>query len=176
MFLVFAAVMTVSGRNVRKNEICNNVKQAVYQTLEHNDQTEQELLAEIVENVLKKVQSSGKLRIDIAGASEEKGLLAVCVESQFQHPNGRTGTVLERRTAIVEHYTSQKEEKEYKITYWTGQEVYKEYILKENSLLPVPAIPGEMFLYWADEEGTRQELSGMKVQRDREFYAVMEEI
>lgn len=110
-FMVIAAVMTVSGRSVRKNELEKAVEHAAEQAIERLNRKENERISReefieiFIENLSMGIESDSEVVVSIMEADPEKGILAVQAEAEYQNPLGKNGKVQAERTVIIENYS-----------------------------------------------------------------------
>ncbi len=177
-FIVIAAMMVVSGRNIRKNELEKSLEHAVEQAVKHfagkeNKKVSREECLEILkQNLLLGIESDSEILVSIMAVDTEKGILSVEAEENFRNPLGKAETLKAVKTIVLESYRL-KEKNVYTITYKVGNEIYKQYAFKEGSRLLVPAEPEGNFVQWMDESGQAVELEGIVVDSDKVFVAQM---
>ena len=171
-FFVFAMMLTVYGRNVRKEETDTALAQAIDATLSgvmsENNYTIEEnetFIADFLKALLIQTNSDSDLKVSILEADYELGILSVEITEKFKHPNGKEGTVSEVRTVI---FDKEKEEEEiYKtVRFYVGDQIYKEYTLLKDSLCSVPVAPkqeGKIFRCWRFVTGGVGEAESLSV-------------
>ena len=107
-FLVMAAVMVVSGRSIRKNELEKALEQATEQAVEQLNQkgsqriSREEFLEIFKENLSMGIESDSEVVVSIMAADPEKGILSVQAEENYQNPLGNQEKIKAHRTVIVE--------------------------------------------------------------------------
>ena len=107
-FLVMAAVMVVSGRSIRKNELEKALEQATEQAVEQLNQkgsqriSREEFLEIFKENLLMGIESDSEVVVSIMAADPEKGILSVQAEENYQNPLGNQEKIKAQRTVILE--------------------------------------------------------------------------
>lgn len=105
--ITLACNMTVSGRNVRQNELDQalnrGIKQAV-ETLVDSAVSNEELAADLAEGILTGIESDADIKIDVIACDASKGILSVKATAFYKHINGKKGTVTAERTVILEEY------------------------------------------------------------------------
>ncbi|WP_075718476.1 hypothetical protein [Roseburia sp. 499] len=175
-FMVIAAVMIISGRSVRKNELEKALEHAAEQTIESvkvkQEITREEFIEMFKENLSMGIESDSEIVVSIMKAEPEKGILSVQAEEEYHNPLGNKEKVSAERTIILEKYRLEKK-KRYTVVYKVGNVDYKVYTLTEGSVLPVPANPNENFICWLDETGRKVEMDGTVVEYSRVFTAKM---
>lgn len=171
-FFVFAMMLTVYGRSIRKEETDTALAQAINATLsgvmsEHNYTIEENetFVADFLKALLIQTNSDSDLKVSILEADYELGILSVEITETFQHPNGKKGTVSEVRTVIFDK--AAEEDRVYKtIRFYVEDQVYKEYTLLKDSLCSVPLPPkqeGKVFRCWRFVTGGAGEAKSMSV-------------
>ena len=140
----------------------------------------QELEADFCQTLLEKLQTGSEgakdpnlsVKVEIAAADLEKGLLSVRVTETFTYPNGSVGTVTGSSTAILERETDGRE---VVITYYVKDEIYKQYGVQSRTAFPVPQAPeaeNGSFCYWIDEDTGEEAVFPEMVSEDKNFRAV----
>lgn len=110
-FMVIAAVMVVSGRSVRKNELEKTLEHAAEQAMgslnkrEDQEMSREELIEIFMENMSGGIASDGEVVVSIMKADAEKGILAVRAEEEYHNPLGKAETVRAETTVILEKYS-----------------------------------------------------------------------
>lgn len=175
-FMVIAAMMVSSGRNIRKNELEKTLDYAIEQAIKpliRNKSaqiTEEICLETLKRNMLTGLESDSDITVSIMGIDVEKGILSVQAEEKFKNPLGKSESIQAERTIVLENYNL-GEKGLYTITYKVDNAVYKEYTLKEGSCLPIPVKPTENFQCWLDEAGKIVNFSDMVANSNRVFQA-----
>ena len=156
-FFVFAMLLTVYGRSIRKGETDTALSQAIDATLSgvmsENNYTIEEnetFVADFLKALLIQTNSDSDRKVSILEADYELGILSVEITEKFKHPNGREGTVSEVRTVIFDKV--KEEDAVYKtVRFYAADQIYKEYTLVKDSLCSVPVSPkkeGKVFRCW----------------------------
>lgn len=173
-FMVIAAVMIMSGRSVRKNELKKALEHAAEQTIESLKSSQkvsrEEFIEIFTENLSMGIESDSKIVVSIMKADPEKGILSVQAEAKFQNPLGNEEKVKANRTIILEKYSLEKK-KRHTVVFKVEDMDYKVYTLTEGSRIPIPANPDGNFICWLDETGQEIELNEVVVEYDRVFTA-----
>lgn len=104
-------IMTLSGTNMRQNELNDAVDNAMKATIENQFQentysvaSNDELVADFIQALLVQVNSDSTVEVKVLNVDYVKGLLSVEVTEKYQHPIGTFGTVSANRTVIMEQY------------------------------------------------------------------------
>lgn len=171
-FFVFAMMLTIYGRSIRKEETDTALAQAIDATLsgvmsEYNYTIEENetFVADFLKALLIQTNSDSNLKVSVLEADYALGILSVEITETFRHPNGKEGTVSEMRTVIFD----KEEEKDavYKtVRFYVEDQVYKEYALLKDSLCSVPVSPkkqGKTFRCWRFVTGGAGEAGSMSV-------------
>lgn len=110
-FMVIAAVMVVSGRSIRKNELEKTLEHAAEQAMrslsksENQEMSREEMIDIFLENMSMGIASDADVVVSIMKADPEKGILSVRAEEEFQNPLGKEETVQAESTIILEKYS-----------------------------------------------------------------------
>ena len=196
LLLVFFLVigMSLYGRNLRQAETDHTLTEAVdtamsnlMETNSYSMDTKDEFVADFLETLLVQMNSTSDVEVSILEADEKKGILSVEVTQNYVHPNGKEGAVSVVRTVIFDKDV-EKQPNHYTVSFYTADdELYKSYILPENSVCTMPTPPekdGEAFSCWrfvTGASGNAEQLevtygngSGSKkvLAKDGEFYNV----
>lgn len=175
-FMVIAAVMIVSGRSVRKNELEKALAHAVKYTMENLNKEEsqkisrEEFIQIFTENLSMGIESDSKVWVSIMKADTEKGILSVRAEEEFYNLMGKEEKIQAERTVILENYNIEKK-KTFTITYRMDGIDYKVYTVTEGSALPVPVSSEESDICWIDEKGCIADSQTMIADSDKIFIA-----
>lgn len=179
--LIVAAVMTVSGRDVRENEMDKALNTAVEQSLEqlkeeggYEATDYRELVADFNRTLLLHISSDSDLKVEILTADLERGVLDVQITEGYKTTSGKDKETTCRKTVILEEYSTKKPY--HTITFKSEGAVHAEYSLYEDSLIVEPQAPrkaGHAFKCWKNGRG--ETLSAeMKATEDMVFTAVFE--
>lgn len=109
IMLVFLTLLSVQGRTDRRDELDRAVAAAVKQTVKDSqieNQTsitsDQEMVAQFIQNVCTGIVSDGDLQIQIMGVDYKEGMLDVLVTEQFSYFNGKKAQISIRKCAVYE--------------------------------------------------------------------------
>lgn len=160
--LVLMMVMTVNGRMNRSMELKSSLPSVVEETIENMTQNPKydinntsEFVADLSENLSMTIDAVSNVTVDVLKCEKDKGLLFIKVTLDYQHPNGKTGTVACERLAIFDRVI-QKEKNTYRVSFYIGSDLYKEYVVLEGTTIPVPVSPvlgNDVFRGWVDRNG-----------------------
>lgn len=177
--LIIAAVLAVSGRDVRENEMDKALNTAVEESLGQlkaeggygfNDY--HELIADFNQSLLLHVSSDSDIKIDILTADLERGVLDVEIEAAYQTVDGKKGKSSCRKTVILEEYSDRMEY--HTVTFISEGQVHAKYSLYEGSFIVEPQKPkneGREFLCWKNNGNGQILTPGMKLEGDTIFTA-----
>jgi len=110
LFLVI--IMTLSGKQLRANELRDAVDNALISTVEnqfdeksYDVNNTDEFIADFLQALLVQINSDCSIEIRILNVDHAKGLLSVEVIEHFYHPIGTEGQISVQRTVIMEQYS-----------------------------------------------------------------------
>lgn len=161
--LVVACVMTSGGRSNREMELADNLPAAVEETVSdlmeeknYDITSENEMIADMVEDLSRKLDSNSDITVNIENIDVAKGLMSIKVVASYQHPNGKEGSVSCERTVVFNKLQDDLAElcqvrflvddaRTYKTcNVWLGDTV---------SAPSEPTVSGKTFDCWVDVEG-----------------------
>lgn len=180
--LIIAAVMTVSGRDVRENEMDKALNTAVEQSLDqlkeeggYDVADYRELIADFNQALLLHISSDSSIKVDVLTADLDRGALDVQITEIYKTTSGQTKQSSCRKTVILEEYSDKKIY--HTITFQADGQIYAEYSLYEESLILEPQEPkkaGHIFKHWK-KNGSGEILNpGMRAAEDMTFTAVFD--
>lgn len=186
--LILLLIMTLEGRANRSVELKSNFSSVIEETLEiltvnpkyRIDNTD-EFVADFVQNLSEVVESDADISVQIMNIDKEKGVLSIRVIEEFQHPNGKNGTVKCDRTVILNR-SEQEDENEpiHTVSFYLKKgdvgtdRAYKVYRIPDGKVLSVPAAPTSaegMFAGWLDTNDYMADFS-VPVTQDLIYYAL----
>lgn len=180
--LIIAAVMTVSGRDVRENEMDKALNTAVEQSLEqlkgesgYEITDYQELIADFNQALLLHLSSDSDIKVDILTADLDRGVLDVKIMETYKTTSGKTKQSACRKTVILEEYSDKK--KYHTITFQVEGKIHARYSLYEDSLIVKPLEPqknGHTFKHWIKTENGAILTPEMRANQDMIFAAVFD--
>lgn len=139
----------------------------------------QRLEAEVIKQLTERMDAMADITVEMGKTDVEQGLLAMKVTELWKHPNGKTGTVQEKRVVIL-NQLEVPEIKEVTVTFYMSKEAmenggacYKCCFLYEGDTVPAPADPvkqGASFDGWRDSSDYMADFS-VPVQQDIVYYA-----
>lgn len=180
--LTLMIVMTINGRMNRSMEVTSNFPSIVEETLEnmvlnpkYNIENTNEFVADLVETLSMTVDADSDVEVDILQCDKERGILSVRATLNFTHPNGKTGTVSTEKLAIFNQLLEDEVE-QYRVIFYVGSDVYKEYVVTEGTIIAAPVSPvlsEGVFYRWVDGSAVPVDFS-LPVLQNQTYYAIIE--
>lgn len=154
---VLTLMLTLYGRIVRKQETDTALAQAADSALsnvmsEHNTAIEknEDFTADFLKSLLIQTNSDSDLTVSVLDADYEYGILSAEIVETYAHPNGKKGSVSERRTVIFDKPVDENIETR-TVSFYTDGELYKNYTIQKDSVCTLPVPPkkeGAVFRCW----------------------------
>lgn len=180
--LIIAAVMTVSGGDVRENEMDKALNTAVEQSLEqlrmeggYEVENYQELIADFNQAILLHIASDSDLKVEVLAADVKRGVLDVQVTETYTTVKGSKKNASVRKTVILEEYSDKR--RYFTITFQSEGEIYANYSLYQGSLIVMPQEPeksGSNFKGWRENESGTLLTQEIKAEKDMVFEAMFD--
>lgn len=184
--VVLLILMAVMGRMNRSTEINSNLSSVMEETLQnmvvdpkYTISNRDEYIADFTEQISALMDTDSDIRVEIEKADKERGMLAVKVTEEFEHPNGNQGTTANDRTVIL-NKLEEDEPGEFTVKFYLSKEdmnadisCYKTYHLNEGDTVPVPSSPqkeGAVFSLWKDNSDYIADFT-VPVEQDMVYYA-----
>ena len=161
--ITIVSVMASGGRSNREMELADNLPAAVEETVSdlmeeknYDITSENEMIADMVEDLSRKLDSNSDITVNIENIDVAKGLMSIKVVASYQHPNGKEGSVSCERTVVFNKLQDDLAElcqvrflvddaRTYKTcNVWPGNTV---------SAPSEPTVSGKTFDCWVDVEG-----------------------
>lgn len=161
--ITIVSVMASGGRSNREMELADNLPAAVEETVSdlmeeknYDITSENEMIADMVEDLSRKLDSNSDITVNIENIDVAKGLMSIKVVASYQHPNGKEGSVSCERTVVFNKLQDDPAElcqvrflvddvRTYKTcNVWSGDTV---------SAPSEPTVSGKTFDCWVDVEG-----------------------
>lgn len=161
--ITIVSVMASGGRSNREMELADNLPAAVEETVSdlmeeknYDITSENEMIADMVEDLSRKLDSNSDITVNIENIDVAKGLMSIKVVASYQHPNGKEGSVSCERTVVFNKLQDDLAElcqvrflvddaRTYKTcNVWSGDTV---------SAPSEPTVSGKTFDCWVDVEG-----------------------
>lgn len=179
--LTLMIVMAIDGRSNRSMELQSNLPSAVEETVEimaankkYNIDNPNEYLADFMESLSSTLDSDSGIKVEIINTDKERGLLSILVTEEFEHPNGKIGTVECERTVILNKLDVPEPETYTVRFYMTSGELYKSCSVYEGDMILAPVNPTSengTFAGWTDLNGYLADFS-VPVTQNLDYYAV----
>lgn len=160
--LVVACVMTSSGRSNREMELADNLPAAVEETVSelmeeknYDITSENEMIADMVEDLSRKLDSNSDITVNIENIDVAKGLMSIKVVASYQHPNGKEGSVSCERTVVFNKLQDDPAEL-CRVRFLVDARTYKTCNVWPGDTVSAPSEPtvsGKTFDCWVDVEG-----------------------
>ena len=184
--LTFGIVMALHGREARGLELSGSLSSAVEETVENGTlvknyevKGDDFALADFMEMFAAGLDTESDLKLKIFMEDAESGIFSVAAEENFEHLNGKKGTVSDVKTVIFNRLLHEPV-KSCQVCFFLsaddmtiGQNCYKKYIVAEGDLITAPAEPlcdGVRFEGWRDKNGYLADFTEA-VMEDRIYYA-----
>ena len=160
--LVVACVMTSSGRSNREMELADNLPAAVEETVSelmeeknYDITSENEMIADMVEDLSRKLDSNSDITVNIENIDVAKGLMSIKVVASYQHPNGKEGSVSCERTVVFNKLQDDPAEL-CRVRFLVDARTYRTCNVWPGDTVSAPSEPtvsGKTFDCWVDVEG-----------------------
>ena len=160
--LVVACVMTSGGRSNREMELADNLPAAVEETVSelmeeknYDITSENEMIADMVEDLSRKLDSNSDITVNIENIDVAKGLMSIKVVASYQHPNGKEGSVSCERTEVFNKLQDDPAEL-CRVRFLVDARTYKTCNVWPGDTVSAPSEPtvsGKTFDCWVDVEG-----------------------
>lgn len=160
--LVVACVMTSAGRSNREMELADNLPAAVEETVSelmeeknYDITSENEMIADMVEDLSRKLDSNSDITVNIENIDVAKGLMSIKVVASYQHPNGKEGSVSCERTVVFNKLQDDPAEL-CRVRFLVDARTYKTCNVWPGDTVSAPSEPtvsGKTFDCWVDVEG-----------------------
>ena len=157
--------MTSSGRSNREMELADNLPAAVEETVSelmekknYDITSENEMIADMVEDLSRKLDSNSDITVNIENIDEAKGLMSIKVVASYQHPNGKEGSVSCERTVVFNKLQDDPAELCQVRFLVDDARIYKTCNVWSGDTVSAPSEPtvsGKTFECWVDVEGNR---------------------
>lgn len=189
-FLVLMIGFTISGRRKRTSELDTALNLAMEQALQMlaydngRDPKNDEELCAVFENLfLAQLSANASYQIEVLDVSAPRGILSVRVTETYAHLNGRTGHISLQKMAVCDQVTQEGLHEKRNLTFYVGEQIYRQYELDVGNALTVPRTPfkdNAVFAGWQDMESKKtyapEELGRLILQENMEFHALWEPV
>lgn len=177
--LVVACVMTSSGRSNREMELADNLPAAVEETVSelmeeknYDITSENEMIADMVEDLSRKLDSNSDITVNIENIDVAKGLMSIKVVASYQHPNGKEGSVSCERTVVFNKLQDDPAEL-CRVRFLVDARTYRTCNVWPGDTVSAPSEPtvsGKTFDCWVDVEGNSVDFT-QPVTQSQIYYA-----
>lgn len=160
--ITIVSVMTSGGRSNREMELADNLPAAVEETVSelmeeknYDITSENEMIADMVEDLSRKLDSNSDITVNIENIDVAKGLMSIKVVASYQHPNGKEGSVSCERTVVFNKLQDDPAEL-CRVRFLVDARTYKTCNVWPGDTVSAPSEPtvsGKTFDCWVDVEG-----------------------
>ena len=160
--ITIVSVMASGGRSNREMELADNLPAAVEETVSdlmeeknYNITSENEMIADMVEDLSRKLDSNSDITVNIENIDVAKGLMSIKVVASYQHPNGKEGSVSCERTVVFNKLQDDPAEL-CRVRFLVDARTYKTCNVWPGDTVSAPSEPtvsGKTFDCWVDVEG-----------------------
>lgn len=160
--ITIVSVMASGGRSNREMELADNLPAAVEETVSelmeeknYDITSENEMIADMVEDLSRKLDSNSDITVNIENIDVAKGLMSIKVVASYQHPNGKEGSVSCERTVVFNKLQDDPAEL-CQVRFLVDARTYKTCNVWPGDTISAPSEPmvsGKTFDYWVDVEG-----------------------
>ena len=161
--ITIVSVMASGGRSNREMELADNLPAAVEETVSelmeeknYDITSENEMIADMVEDLSRKLDSNSDITVNIENIDEAKGLMSIKVVASYQHPNGKEGSVSCERTVVFNKLQDDPAELCQVRFLVDDARIYKTCNVWPGDTVSAPSEPtvsGKTFECWVDVEG-----------------------
>jgi len=144
-------------------ELADNLPAAVEETVSelmeeknYDITSENEMIADMVEDLSRKLDSNSDITVNIENIDEAKGLMSIKVVASYQHPNGKEGSVSCERTVVFNKLQDDPAELCQVRFLVDDARIYKTCNVWPGDTVSAPSEPtvsGKTFECWVDVEG-----------------------
>ena len=160
--ITIVSVMASGGRSNREMELADNLPAAVEETVSdlmeeknYDITSENEMIADMVEDLSRKLDSNSDITVNIENIDEAKGLMSIKVVASYQHPNGKEGSVSCERTVVFNKLQDDPAEL-CQVRFLVDARTYRTCNVCPGDTVSAPSEPtvsGKTFDCWVDVEG-----------------------
>lgn len=161
--ITIVSVMVSGGRSNREMELADNLPAAVEETVSelmeeknYDITSENEMIADMVEDLSRKLDSNSDITVNIENIDVAKGLMSIKVVASYQHPNGKEGSVSCERTVVFNKLQDDPAELCQVRFLVDDARIYKTCNVWPGDTVSAPSKPtvsGKTFDCWVDVEG-----------------------
>lgn len=178
--ITIVSVMASGGRSNREMELADNLPAAVEETVSelmeeknYDITSENEMIADMVEDLSRKLDSNSDITVNIENIDEAKGLMSIKVVASYQHPNGKEGSVSCERTVVFNKLQDDSAELCQVRFLVDDARIYKTCNVWPGDTVSAPSEPtvsGKTFECWVDVEGNPVDFT-QSVTQSQIYYA-----
>ena len=160
--ITIVSVMASGGRSNREMELADNLPAAVEETVSdlmeeknYDITSENEMIADMVEDLSRKLDSNSDITVNIENIDVAKGLMSIKVVASYQHPNGKEGSVSCERTVVFNKLQDDPAEL-CRVRFLVDARTYRTCNVWPGDTVSAPSEPtvsGKSFDCWVDVEG-----------------------
>lgn len=177
--ITIVSVMASGGRSNREMELADNLPAAVEETVSelmeeknYDITSENEMIADMVEDLSRKLDSNSDITVNIENIDVTKGLMSIKVVASYQHPNGKEGSVSCERTVVFNKLQDDPAEL-CRVRFLVDARTYKTCNVWPSDTVSAPSEPtvsGKTFDCWVDVEGNPVDFT-QPVTQSQVYYA-----
>lgn len=177
--IAIVSVMASGGRSNREMELADNLPAAVEETVSelmeeknYDITSENEMIADMVEDLSRKLDSNSDITVNIENIDVTKGLMSIKVVASYQHPNGKEGSVSCERTVVFNKLQDDPAEL-CRVRFLVDARTYKTCNVWPGDTVSAPSEPtvyGKTFDCWVDVEGNPVDFT-QPVTQSQVYYA-----
>lgn len=177
--IMIVSVMASGGRGNREMELADNLPAAVEETVSelmeeknYDITSENEMIADMVEDLSRKLDSNSDITVNIENIDVAKGLMSIKVVASYQHPNGKEGSVSCERTVVFNKLQDDSAEL-CRVRFLVDARTYKTCNVWPGDTVSAPSEPtvsGKTFDCWVDVEGNPVDFT-QPVTQSQVYYA-----
>lgn len=177
--ITIVSVMASGGRSNREMELADNLPAAVEETVSelmeeknYDITSENEMIADMVEDLSRKLDSNSDIIVNIENIDVTKGLMSIKVVASYQHPNGKEGSVSCERTVVFNKLQDDPAEL-CRVRFLVDARTYKTCNVWPGDTVSAPSEPtvsGKTFDCWVDVEGNTVDFT-QPVTQSQVYYA-----
>lgn len=160
--ITIVSVMASGGRSNREMELADNLPAAVEETVSdlmeeknYDITSENEMIADMVEDLSRKLDSNSDITVNIENIDVAKGLMSIKVVASYQYPNGKEGSVSCERTVVFNKLQDDPAEL-CRVRFLVDARTYRTCNVWPGDTVSAPSEPtvsGKTFDCWVDVEG-----------------------
>lgn len=177
--ITIVSVMASGGRSNREMELADNLPAAVEETVSelmeeknYDITSENEMIADMVEDLSRKLDSNSDITVNIENIDVTKGLMSIKVVASYQHPNGKEGSVSCERTVVFNKLQDDPAEL-CRVRFLVDARTYKTCNVWPGDTVSAssePTVSGKTFDCWVDVEGNPVDFT-QPVTQSQVYYA-----